>query len=374
MLNNVYLTDINDICNENINFNNNKDKIIFNSIEDSNIIYKVDDFLFPVIKYKKYKLESKTTLTHDADLILNPAGVINVLKDGENILKLKNVDYFNLNSRTLDAFDLEYDKIYYNIIYSTNTFKYCYKIKIKLHNCDLYMNISNILSLIGYNWHKTINLYILKNNIAIEFSLLKLDDLIDFVKKYCINNKELEQFLKYLNFYNFNYDNYTINDFINDLKVNINNHEKPLKIGTKKMNKIETGLLRYFSPIIKDDLANVYLKYYGGLSYSNVFYTEYLKDNLSDEEIEKCEILVRESKSIIQYLNNYSKIDIYTGKILDDDYEQLYIDNSGLIVKNKRSIYNSYYYIKINNIWVSALHDEINEISNRYSLIKSLTL
>lgn len=369
MINNTYLENDDNIYDKQFTFNNNKDKIVFSSTENNNYIYKIDTSQFPITKYDKYIIRNDYGLfyANDETLSLNFINSIYVLKDNDNILKIKHVSSFNKLFELNSKFDIEYDSIKYNIHYSSKVLIYSYSKKIKLQNFDMLIEIKNHISLKSYHWYKSIDLYVLKDDTIFGITLLdSIDDLINFIKPYNTDN-----FVNLMDFYACKTDNYDISDFINNLKYNIQNYIEPLRIGKKKMQNIVDGLSRYFLPIVKNDTIEVYLQNYN-ITYisKDSFKLKYLtEESLCNT---KNELLIRKAKSKFEYINNSSKIDIYNGTLIDNDFSILYADYESMIIQRKS--YGNYrcYYIKVEDMWVEANENESNTICERYNIVKLL--
>lgn len=375
MINNVLLTD--KFSYEYETFSNKKDKIIFESNEDSNYIIEVNE-REPFVQYTKYELRH-TKYLEESSLNLSKQDKTIRFISGDNILNID--DYYKMHNdffineitfENTSISNLVNKKNYIGNDFSYNMnnslISYCCNSFIQLEKYKMIVNLSNHVSFNYRSWNKVENVYIFNDEVAF-LVIVKMKDLVQFLNNYIHTNLHLEQFI--------NNDIIQHNKTLGEYYVNNSFDELLLYLQTKlkdDFNIIKDKIKIYSMPIRQNEFLDIYIDDFFDSSYK---LKTFIKNKSVDDDTLKHneDLLKRESCSIMKYEKGSSLINIYTGELLSSSHKLQYMDNSGIILKlDKNNIYNERrFFIKSeNNIWIEAYKNECKEIYDRFLVTQQL--
>lgn len=393
-LNNIIMTDsikeieennfFIDDCDCDIIILSKKNQIELFNICNNNPIYKItkynlsnSDYLNSIINYKYIDKMIENQLS------LNFSYKCSLFKDGKNILFLK--DYITLGN-ILPVKNITTD-IISNYILHKDSFVYTKELCINLQNCKMVVKLNNFICFDKFDWDRNIELFIFNDEDPsfkkMCIMLKEKNDIILFLKNYInSNNPNLSNFLDIINQHftllkDYQNDINLVDSFMKQLEyeIIIANKQLSLKIGNKKLEKIKNNIKKYFLPIKQNKDIKVYLNNFEMPDYDTKYKLIRCVDNngIEIEDYDDIEI-VKEAIAYIDFVNGYSIIDIYNGKVLNYKYKTIYNDINSIILESDYYNYRNKrkYFSKSNGIWIKANKNNIKEMLERYEILQTM--
>ena len=257
----------------------------------------------------------------------------------------------------------KYDDAIFNCKYDFHTRKINYYFSCPISEF-IYLGVScsNRFFNSGWQMKEYFYLYDEENEYYYEMNDFDVKQLFNLLETLNINLNEFEKFKQAYKIMHYDVEDYLKdNSILNDI-INFYSDIPFLK---------KQNIKKFFKPIYETDNFKGYFKsrYSNKLYYSEILYA-YDSDNKEELKINK-----RITAEIMNYLlKKDSAINIYTGKILNNDYNFHvdYEDSEHLIIDSKDYCV-SRYYVKYNGIYVSATIEERNEMIELQETIKKLT-